>query len=286
MIHYLVQRLLVAALRFAAAALGLAALAELAFGVLGEGKVHLWSEEAFAGVPTALDPRNPAWSGLLLERGAATGRILLLAIPTVWLVGYAWGMLGARFRRQRGARLLAAPFAAFACAPGFWVVGLVAVLSYHHWQRPGFAGDVVVEAGPDLLAWWDAAVVALPLAAAAAAWQIAAVARTIESEASRPWVRGLFAEGIDDESVFYRHVLRRAAPKLIALADGSLPALFGGLVVVEAAFRYPGVGALVVESVRLGSLSGVLVASLALAAAAILAALLRELLSPPAPASR
>jgi peptide/nickel transport system permease protein len=279
MIHLLLQRLLAAAGRFAAAALGLLVLIELAYGVLGASRVHLWSPGAFGEVPGGIAPRRPGWETLLLERGLATGRILLLALPATLLVGYAWGILGARLRRLRVPRLLAAPFAALACAPGFWLVGLVAVHSYHHWQRPGFAGDLVVESGPDLLAWWHAAVLALPLAAAAVAWQILAVARTIEAEAARPWARALFVEGVEDEAIFYRHVLRRAVPALLARLDGTLPALLGGLVVLEPAFRYPGIGALLVDSVRLGSYSGILLASLSLVALSLFATLLRELVS-------
>src|SRR5690606_25177278 len=124
--------------------------------------------------------------------------------------------------------LLAAPFAAFACAPGFWFVGLVAIYSYFHWQRPGFAGDLVVERGPDLLAWWNAAVVALPAAAAGIASQIRAAAGALEREAARPWARGLFVAGANDEEIFYGHALRRAAPALIDLADRPLPVLLGG----------------------------------------------------------
>ncbi len=281
MIRHFLQRLLVATIRFAAAGIALLALVEFSFVVPGGSGHHVWQVESYGLVPPELAPRPLAWGELLRERGSATGRVLFLVVPTVLLVGYGWGILGARLRRYRVASLLAAPFAAFACTPGFWFVGLVAIYSYFHWQRPGFAGDLVVERGPDLLAWWNAAVVALPVAAAGIAWQIRAVAAVLERETARPWTRGLFVAGANNEEIFYGHALRRAVPALATLADRPLPALLGGLVVLEPAFRYPGMGSLLVESIRLGSYPGVLLASLSFAALATLATFLRELAVPP-----
>jgi peptide/nickel transport system permease protein len=280
MIRHLLQRCLVASIRFTAAAIGLLLLMEFSFVVLAGSKVHVWDPAAYGAVPAELSPRPAGWGRLLRARGEASGRILLLAVPSVLLIGYSWGILGARLRRQRVATLLAAPFAGFACAPGFWFVGLVAIYSYFHWQRPGFANDLVVERGPDLLAWWHAAVVALPALAAGAAWQIRAVAAVLEREVAQPRLRSAFIAGAPDEEIFYRRALRRSRSALFALADRAVPALLGGLVVLEPAFRYPGIGSLLVESIRLGSYPGILLASLSLTALATVATVLREILSP------
>ena len=253
---------------------------EFSFVVMGEAERHVWSPEAYGAVPPELAPRPLTWEGLIQSRAAGTARVLVLVIPSVLLIGYSWGMLGARLRRYHAARLLAAPFAAFACVPGFWFVVLVAIVSFFHWQRPGFANDLVVERGPDLLAWWHAAVVALPAMAGGAAWQIRAVAAVLERETARPWVRGLFVAGANDEEIFYGRAIPRAASSLAALLDRPVAAILGSLVVVESAFRYPGLGSLLVESVRLGSYPGILLASLSLALIVLMATLLRELISP------
>ncbi len=285
MIRQVLQRLLVAWIRFVAAAFGLLLLMEFSFVVLGGSDRHVWQADSYGPLPPEFAGASRDWGDLLRDRGIATGRVLLVAIPAVWLVGYTWGVLGARLRRYRAVSLLAAPFAAFACAPGFWVVVLVAIHSYFHWQRPGFADDLVWEGGPDLLPWWHATVVALPATAAGIAWQIRAAAGVLEREGSRPWVRGLFVEGANDEEIFYGRVLRRTAPALAALFDRPLPALLGSLVVLETAFRYPGVGALLVDAVRLQSHAGVLLGSLSFVVLATLAALFRELIAPVAPPS-
>lgn len=280
MIRHLLQRLLVALIRFMAVGIGLLVLMEFSYTVLGDAEDHVWTPGVFDEVPPDLAPRPLPWIDLLGSRAVGTARVLVLVIPGVILIGYSWGLLGARLRRYHAARLLAAPFAAFACVPGFWFVVLVAIYSYFHWQRPGFANDLVVERGPDLLAWWHAAVVALPALAAGAAWQIRAVATVVERETARPWVKGLFVAGANDEEIYYGRAIPRAWPALVAISDRTVAMTLGGLVVVESAFRYPGLGSLLVESVRLGSYPGMYFASLLLVALALVATLLREWFTP------
>jgi peptide/nickel transport system permease protein len=72
--------------------------------------------------------------------------------------------------------------------------------------------------------------------------------------------------GYSEEDLFYRNAFRRALPSLFALSDRTFSALAGSLVCLEYAFRYPGIGSLLVESVRLGSYGGILVSALVLAA--------------------
>jgi len=266
MARIVLQRLLVSVIRFAAAGLALIVLIELAFCVIGGSDRHVWKADSYGPVPSELSARPVSWAGLLEDRVRASLPVLVICVPGILLIGYSWGVLGARLRRFHGARLLAAPFSLFACVPGFWFVVLVAIYSYFHWKRPGFANDLVVEQGPDLLTWWHAAIVALPALAAGAAWQIRAVSGVIEREVTRPYLRGLFMSGYSEEDIFYRHAFRRALPELVAAGDRTFSALAGSLVCLEYAFRYPGIGSLLVEAVRLGSYGGILVSAFALAA--------------------
>ena len=266
MARIVLQRLLVSVIRFAAAGLALIVLIELAFCVIGGSDRHVWRAESYGPVPPGLSARPVSWAGLLEDRVRVSLPVLFICVPGILLIGYSWGILGARLRRFHGARLLAAPFSLFACVPGFWFVVLVAIYSYFHWKRPGFADDLIVEQGPDLLTWWHAAVVALPALAAGAASQIRAVSSVLEREVTRPYLRGLFIAGYSEEDIFYRHAFRRALPALFAAGDRTFSALAGSIVCLEYAFRYPGIGSLLVEAVRLGSYGGILVSAFVLAA--------------------
>ena len=72
--------------------------------------------------------------------------------------------------------------------------------------------------------------------------------------------------GYSEEDIFYRHAFRRALPALFAAGDRTFSALAGSIVCLEYAFRYPGIGSLLVEAVRLGSYGGILVSAFVLAA--------------------
>lgn len=281
MIVHLLQRALVALVRVAVAALLILVLIELGGGVFARAERHVWEIDLAAAVPEELAARPLSWSDLLAERVAASARVMLLATGGAMLTGLSWGLLGARWRKFGGARLLASPFAAFACVPGFWWVIAVAVYSYFHWGRPGFANDLVVEEGPDLLAWWHAAVIALPVFAVGAAWQIRAVASVIGGEAARPWVRTWFVEGSNDEEIFYGHLLGYSWRSALARNAEVWPAMLGALVVLETAFRFEGVGSLLVESIGLSSHPGMIFAALTLTVAAAAGSFLAEAVAPP-----
>ncbi len=276
MARIVLQRLLVSLIRYAAAGIALILLIEFSFCVIGGSDRHVWKPISYGPVPPELSARPVSWAGLLEDRVRVSLPVLVLCVPGILLIGYSWGLLGARLRRFHGARILAAPFSLFACVPGFWFVVLVAIYSYFHWRRPGFANDLVVERGPDLLTWWHAAIVALPALAAGAAWQIRAVSTVLEKEVTRPYLRGLFMAGYSDEDIFYRNAFRRALPALFALSDRTLSSVAGSLICLEYAFRYPGLGSLFVESVKLGSYGGVLLSGMAIAAFLSFAVFLSE----------
>lgn len=285
MIRHFFQRLLVTLLRLGGAALAILLLIEFSFGVLGGSSLggsshHIWESGISDPVPDSLSPGGGAtWGGILARSGGNSALVLGIAYGTTLLVGYAWGVLSARFRRIRLGWFLGLPLHLLACVPAFWFVVMVAVYSFFAWERPGFANDVVVEQGPDLVRLWNAAVVALPLAAVAAAWQVRAVSGVIQAEANRPFVAGLYLAGFRREDIFYRNVLGRAGARLLEKLDTTLPVILGGMIVAEWAFHYDGIGSLTVDSIRAGSGLGVFLGVFSMAVIVGAAGLLRECLA-------
>ncbi len=58
------------------------------------------------------------------------------------------------------------------------------------------------------------------------------------------YVRTAIAKGLPASRVLFRHTLRNALIPFITLLGGTLPALFGGAVITEQIFAYPGMGQL------------------------------------------
>src|SRR4029077_14260264 len=63
---------------------------------------------------------------------------------------------------------------------------------------------------------------------------------------SQDYVRTARAKGVGERTVTMRHVLRNSLIPVVTILGGSLPNLFGGSVVVESVFSWPGIGRMAV----------------------------------------
>lgn len=61
---------------------------------------------------------------------------------------------------------------------------------------------------------------------------------------SQDYIRTARGKGLSDRIVFWRHALRNAAIPLVTLMAIELPALFGGAIITETIFSWPGMGQL------------------------------------------
>ncbi|MCI0588426.1 MAG: ABC transporter permease, partial [Planctomycetes bacterium] len=85
--------------------------------------------------------------------------------------------------------------------------------------------------------------------------------------------------GIPEALVVRRHALRNALLPVVQLFGLNLPLLFGGSVLVESVFGWPGVGRVLVEAVQLRDIPVVLGACFWLTLLVVAGNLLADLLS-------
>ncbi|MDF1659686.1 MAG: ABC transporter permease subunit [Verrucomicrobiales bacterium] len=276
MIRFFGQRLFVLLVRLVLVAILLVIAMELGYGVLGNSDFHVW-EAGFADpvIPLLELSGSSTWDGIipLMKKSMLVAG---LAWGATVLVGYSWGILAARLRRFKGHYLLLVPWLVMASVPGFWWVIQVAIFSYFEWERPGFANEIVVESGPDLMQWWNAVVVALPLSVLGVSVQMRNVSERIHEEAGLPFVRGLHRAGYSEGEIFYKNILRRLKGALIKHSDDTLPLILGGLIFVEVAFRFEGMGSFLIRSLQSSYFPGIFVTGLWMAGIIGLAALIRE----------
>ena len=62
------------------------------------------------------------------------------------------------------------------------------------------------------------------------------------------YVRTARAKGVSERTVVMRHVLRNSLIPVVTILGGSLPNLFGGSVVIESVFSWPGIGRMAVDA--------------------------------------
>lgn len=67
---------------------------------------------------------------------------------------------------------------------------------------------------------------------------------------SHDFIRAARSRGISESRIFFSHAFRYSLPPVITVFGVSLGSLIGGVVVIEVIFAYPGMGKMVVDSIR------------------------------------
>jgi peptide/nickel transport system permease protein len=110
----------------------------------------------------------------------------------------------------------------------------------------------------------------------------AGVARFVRGEMlevmDQDYVRTARAKGLAEQSVIMRHAMRNAMLPVVSLFGLYLPLLFGGALVVEVVFSWPGMGRVMYDAVLARDLPLVMAASFLFAALVIAGNLLADLL--------
>jgi peptide/nickel transport system permease protein len=138
--------------------------------------------------------------------------------------------------------------------PAFWL-GLMLIIvfavQFKVWGLPSLpsGGTRTLPNGGDLADRLRHLI--LPVMALAVA-QMATWARYIRSQMleviRQDFVRTARAKGLPDRAVVLRHAFRNAILPLITLIGLTIPNLFGGAVIIEAIFGWPGIGGLVISA--------------------------------------
>jgi len=140
--------------------------------------------------------------------------------------------------------------------PSFWL-GLMLILffavQFKTWGLPWLpsGGTQTLPNGGDLLD--RAKHLILPVITLSTV-QIALWVRYIRAQMlevlNQDYVRTARAKGMSETTVQMRHAFRNAVLPLVTLVGLSIPNLFGGAVVIESVFGWPGIGSLLIESAK------------------------------------
>ena len=188
---------------------------------------------------------NQSVLGLIHDRLPRT--LVLLGISTLLALAVAVpiGILQAVRRNKLEDYFFTSASFVLYSMPAFWL-GLVLIIIFAvnlSWFPPvGPQGNVTTYLDPDKLL-----ALVLPVAALALT-TIALFSRYMRSSTLdnlvQDYVRTARAKGVSDVAILYRHVLRNSLIPIITLLGLSLPGIFGGALITEAVFNYPGMGLL------------------------------------------
>ncbi|MBO3682264.1 ABC transporter permease [Streptomyces sp. NEAU-YJ-81] len=151
--------------------------------------------------------------GGVVDRAVMWGASIGMAVPSFWLAGVL--VLAFAIRLPV---LPATGYVAFTTSPGEWLSHLVLPM-----VAVGLAGM-----GP-------------------VAFQTRA---GVVDQLSRDYVRTLTANGLSRRRIVFRHVLRNASGPVVTVLSLGFVFALGGVMVIEAIFNLPGVGTLMLSSIR------------------------------------
>jgi peptide/nickel transport system permease protein len=206
-----------------------------------------WGESIATGRPVS-EMLGRAWP--------ATAGLVALSLLVSYAVGIVVGMFQAARSGSRFDTALSITTVTLFAVPGYWL-GLMLVIAFAYGLRwlPAF-GAAGLDA--DYLSTWSRLGdrlqhLALPLATLVLIG-IGGTARFVRGAMldvlAQPFVVAARARGLPPPLVLRRHVLRNALIPVVTLLGLSLPALFSGVVFVEAVFAWPGVGGVLVQAVQ------------------------------------
>jgi peptide/nickel transport system permease protein len=179
--------------------------------------------------------------------------LIIVTTLVTWTLSFPVGIYSALRRntwKDRGITVLSYTLIAF---PGFWIsiliIGFVTKNLGVPIVSPGTIG-VELEGPREFFdRTWHIAVPAL----VASLTGVAVLTRYVKGQMlevmDQDYIRTAKAKGLDRDTVYYKHALRPASLPFITLIAGLLPSIFGGSVVFEAIYAWPGLGRWVFEAV-------------------------------------
>lgn len=233
---------------------------------------------------------NEPVSQLISQRLPKTLVLTVLSAVLGLIVAVPLGMWQA-VRRNKPVDYVITTLSFVAYSTPVYFLGLILVLVFSQWlpwfpaQAP--QGDTLGQV------FADPAGLVLPVVAGAAS-MIAVFSRYMRSATlenlSEDYVRTARAGGTKEGALLWRHVFRNSLTPVVAMLGYYVPVLFGGALVVEQLFNYPGMGLLFWSAAQSSDypvlLGCVLVISVATVVGTLIADVVQQLIDPRVKADR
>lgn len=177
----------------------------------------------------------------IFSRFPVTLKLAILAVITSVIIGVLLGILSA-VKQYSALDLISTVTAMFmASVPGFWL-GLMMMLLFSlklGWLPVNGIGSLAHYVMPTLT-------LALPSSASLLRLTRSTMLETIRQD----YIRTARSKGIKEKDVIFKHALKNALLPLITSVGMQFGGLLGGTVLIESVFSLPGLGTLMLTSIR------------------------------------
>ena len=181
---------------------------------------------------------------LILARLLPTVELALAGLAIALAIGVPLGVLAATRPGSALDRISAVAGSLLVAVPGFLLGILLLYLLAYQWRIFPLASTTY-----DPLDLRALALPALTLGLVSMPFYLRVARATTLDELGRDYVRTARAKGLDERQVTWRHAFRNAMSPIVTLAGLDLGFMLGGVVVIEAVFGWPGIGAQAVRAI-------------------------------------
>ena len=219
---------------------------------------------------------------LLAEAIPNTLRLTVAALALHLIIGISLGVLSAAKRHSLFDRVNTVAALFIYSIPSFWLALMLilvfslklGILPSSHMQSLDIEGfstlSLVLDRARHLVL--PAFVLGIASAASTARYMRGSMLDALRED----YIRTARAKGLPESRVFFKHAFKNAALPVVTIVGLSLPFLFGGAVVVETIFSWPGMGRLAVDAIYARDYPTVLAINFVVAAIVILGNLLTD----------
>ncbi len=177
----------------------------------------------------------------IFVRFPVTMRLALVSVIMVIIIGIPLGILSA-IKQYSILDMICTVSAMFmASIPGFWL-GLMMILLFSlklGWLPPSYDGTFLSYIMP-------AIALSLPIAAEVLRMTRSTMLETIRQD----YIRTARSKGATEKRVIWGHALKNALLPVVTVIGSEFGGLLGGTILIESVFGFPGLGSLVVTSIR------------------------------------
>ncbi|MCK6622526.1 MAG: ABC transporter permease [Calditrichaceae bacterium] len=207
---------------------------------LGVQYYHFWANLFRGNLGESIYQRQPVFD-LVMERFPNTALLAVCAVLVSLVIAFPLGIFSA-LRQRSAVDYLSLGFSILGISmPVFWL-GPLLILIFAvqlHWLPVTGMGS-----------WKHLVLPSLTLGFGLSAITIRMIRSSMIEVMNQDYIRTAFAKGLGRGRVVWKHALKNVMIPVITIVGLQLGALFGGVIITEKVFSYPGLGSLLITAIR------------------------------------
>ncbi len=207
---------------------------------LGVQYYHFWANLFRGNLGESIYQRQPVFD-LIMERFPNTALLAVCAVLVSLVIAFPLGIFSA-LRQRTAVDYLSLGFSILGISmPVFWL-GPLLILVFAvqlHWLPVTGMGS-----------WKHLVLPSLTLGFGLSAITIRMIRSSMIEVMNQDYIRTAFAKGLGRGRVVWKHALKNVMIPVITIVGLQLGALFGGVIITEKVFSYPGLGSLLINAIR------------------------------------